>query len=86
MLEAGASKGRDGYPSWSLGTSNTRHVELSPVLRAMGIAAEVGMGAVRFSLGAGTTIEEIDTVLNGLSDVFHDSFCLFRYFFNVSEK
>nr|VFK22729.1 MAG: hypothetical protein BECKLPF1236A_GA0070988_103542 [Candidatus Kentron sp. LPFa]VFK35289.1 MAG: hypothetical protein BECKLPF1236C_GA0070990_103552 [Candidatus Kentron sp. LPFa] len=56
--------------SWSLGASNTGYVELSPVLRAMGIAAEVGMGAARFSLGAGTTIEEIDTVLDGLSDVF----------------
>ena len=41
-------------------------VTLSPVLAAMGIAPEVGMGAVRFSLGRGTTREEIDLVLEGL--------------------
>ena len=38
-------------------------VELSPVLRAMGITPEVGMGAIRFSLGRGTTEEEIDAVV-----------------------
>ena len=38
-------------------------VELSPVLRAMGVAPEEGMGAVRFSLGRPTTREEIDEVL-----------------------
>ena len=41
-------------------------VTLSPVLAAMGIAPEVGMGAVRFSLGRGTTREEIDLVLERL--------------------
>jgi len=34
-------------------------VELSPVLRAMGISEEVGWGAIRFSLGRGTTAAEI---------------------------
>ena len=34
-------------------------VELSPVLRAMGISEEVGRGAIRFSLGRGTTQAEI---------------------------
>jgi cysteine desulfurase len=34
-------------------------VELSPVLRAMGISEEVGAGAVRFSLGRSTTADEI---------------------------
>jgi cysteine desulfurase len=38
-------------------------VELSPVLRAMGMAPDVGMGAIRFSLGRGTTQEEIDEVV-----------------------
>ncbi len=38
-------------------------VELSPVLRAMGVVPEEGMGAVRFSLGRPTTREEIDEVL-----------------------
>lgn len=44
-------------------------VELSAVLKAMGVSPEVGMGAVRFSLGRGTTREEIDAVLDRLSDV-----------------
>jgi cysteine desulfurase len=38
-------------------------VQLSPVLQAMGVAPEVGMGAVRFSLGRSTTAEEIDAVV-----------------------
>lgn len=41
---------------------HTGHVELSPVLRAMRVEPEVGMGAIRFSLGRGTTSEDIDTV------------------------
>lgn len=41
-------------------------VELSSVLEAMGISSEVGMGAVRLSLGRGTTAEEIDAVADGL--------------------
>jgi len=43
-------------------------VELSPVLEAMGIAPDVGMGAVRFSLGRSTTAEEIDRTLELLVD------------------
>ncbi|MFB3828885.1 MAG: cysteine desulfurase family protein [Bryobacteraceae bacterium] len=35
-------------------------VELSPVLKAMGVPRETGMGAIRFSLGRGTTREEIE--------------------------
>jgi cysteine desulfurase len=46
------------------------HVELSPVLKAMGAAPEVGMGAIRFSLGRGTTREEIDAVADQLVKVF----------------
>jgi len=38
-------------------------VELSAVLRAMGVPPEEGMGAVRFSLGRGTTDAELDQVL-----------------------
>lgn len=41
-------------------------VELSPVLQAMGIAPEVGMGAVRFSLGRGTMRDEIDLAVERL--------------------
>jgi cysteine desulfurase len=43
-------------------------IELSPVLQAMGIAPEVGMGAIRFSLGRGTTHDEIQTVVVRLTD------------------
>jgi len=41
-------------------------VELSPVLRAMGVAPEIGMGAIRFSLGRTTTREEIEAVVADL--------------------
>ena len=44
-------------------------VELSPVLAAMRVPEHVGMGAVRFSLGRGTTDEEIDTVVSRLTKV-----------------
>jgi cysteine desulfurase len=41
-------------------------ITLSPVLEAMGIAPEVGMGAIRFSLGRGTMPSEIDEVVERL--------------------
>lgn len=41
-------------------------VELSPVLRAMGVTPESGAGAVRFSLGRATTSEDIEAVISGL--------------------
>ncbi|MBI1260606.1 MAG: aminotransferase class V-fold PLP-dependent enzyme [Rhizobiales bacterium] len=41
-------------------------VELSPVLAAMGVAPEVGMGAIRFSLGRGTGRDDVDAVVSGL--------------------
>jgi cysteine desulfurase len=41
-------------------------VTLSPVLEAMGIAPEIGMGAVRFSLGRTTTAAEVDEVVRRL--------------------
>jgi cysteine desulfurase len=42
-------------------------VTLSPVLEAMRVPPEVGMGAVRFSLGRSTTWDELDAVLEGLA-------------------
>ncbi|WP_340644960.1 cysteine desulfurase family protein [Phenylobacterium sp.] len=44
-------------------------VELSPTLRAMGVPPEVGMGAIRFSLGRGTTSAEIAAVVGRLVEV-----------------
>jgi cysteine desulfurase len=35
----------------------------------MGVAPEVGMGAIRFSLGRRTTQDEIDTVVEGLTAI-----------------
>jgi cysteine desulfurase len=39
-------------------------VELSPVLKAMRVPPEIGMGAVRFSLGRTTTRDEIEQVVS----------------------
>lgn len=44
-------------------------IELSPVLKAMGVQQEVGMGAIRFSLGRYTTMDEIDAVSELLADI-----------------
>ena len=44
-------------------------VKLSPVLEAMGVAPEIGKGAVRFSLGRGTTVEEIDEVVRRIGNL-----------------
>jgi cysteine desulfurase len=41
-------------------------VELSPVLKAMKVPPEIGMGAIRFSLGRTTTREEIEQVVSRL--------------------
>jgi cysteine desulfurase len=45
-------------------------IELSPVLEAMGVTPEVGLGAIRFSLARTTTRDEIDMVLERLTDIF----------------
>jgi cysteine desulfurase len=43
-------------------------VELSPVLKAMNIPPEIGMGAIRFSLGRTTTREDIEATVSQLTD------------------
>jgi cysteine desulfurase len=48
---------------------HTGRVEISPVLAAMGVSEAVGAGAVRFSLGRGTTAEEIDSVIARLENL-----------------
>lgn len=58
-----------GLPSVAASTGSACHsgqITLSPVLRAMGVSAEVGMGAIRFSLGRDTTADEIETVVDQL--------------------
>lgn len=44
-------------------------IELSPVLKAMGVPPEIGMGAIRFSLGRHTTADEIDAALGQIDQV-----------------
>jgi cysteine desulfurase len=58
----------DGVAASTGSACHSGRVELSPVLRAMGTAPHVGMGAVRFSLGRGTTKAEIDAVVAMIRD------------------
>jgi cysteine desulfurase len=58
--------GLDGVAASTGSACHAGRVELSPVLEAMGVPPEVGMGTVRFSLGRRTTAEEIDEVVERL--------------------
>src|SRR5262245_1892962 len=60
----------DGVAASTGSACHSGRIELSPVLEAMHIAPEVGMGAVRFSLGRTTTRNEIHMVVERLSDLF----------------
>ena len=60
-------KGLDGVAASTGSACHSGRIELSPVLEAMGVSLEAGMGAIRFSLGRGTTRQEIDAVLERLS-------------------
>ena len=59
----------DGVAASTGSACHTGHVELSPVLKAMQLPPEVGMGAIRFSLGRGTTQSEIDAVARRLATI-----------------
>lgn len=61
--------GLDGVAASTGSACHAGRVELSPVLKAMGVPPEVGMGAVRFSLGRTTTQDEIDVVVARLTDL-----------------
>ena len=58
----------DGVAASTGAACHSGSVELSPVLKAMGIPPEIGMGAIRFSLGRTTTMEEVDRVIQLLKD------------------
>ena len=60
----------DGVAATTGSACHSGRIELSPVLEAMHIAPEVGMGAVRFSLGRTTTPNEIKVVVERLTDLF----------------
>jgi len=54
----------DGVAASTGAACHSGSVELSPVLKAMGIPPEVGMGAIRFSLGRTTTLQELEKVIH----------------------
>jgi len=58
----------DGVAASTGAACHSGSVELSPVLKAMGITPEVGMGAIRFSLGRTTTIQELERVVGLLKN------------------
>jgi len=58
----------DGVAASTGAACHSGSVELSPVLKAMGISPEVGMGAIRFSLGRTTTIQELERVVGLLKN------------------
>ncbi len=60
----------DGVAASTGSACHSGRVELSPVLEAMGISPELGVGAVRFSLGRETTRDEIEEALARLQRVF----------------
>ena len=61
--------GLNGVAASTGSACHSGRIELSPVLEAMGVPPLVGMGAIRFSLGRGTTAEEIETVVERLASV-----------------
>jgi len=65
--------GLDGVAASTGSACHADRIELSPVLEAMGIPPEVGMGAVRFSLGRATTVQEIDDVIARLANLLTPS-------------
>lgn len=56
----------DGVAASTGAACHSGSVELSPVLKAMGIPPEVGMGAIRFSLGRTTTLQELERIIQFL--------------------
>ncbi len=58
----------DGVAASTGAACHSGSVELSPVLKAMQISPEVGMGAIRFSLGRTTTVQELERVVDLLKE------------------
>jgi cysteine desulfurase len=59
----------DGVAASTGSACHSGSVALSPVLKAMRVAPELGVGAIRFSLGRSTTREEIEFVIERLKSV-----------------
>jgi cysteine desulfurase len=56
----------DGVAASTGSACHAGRAELSPVLEAMGVPLDIGLGAIRFSLGRETTADEIDSVVSRL--------------------
>ena len=63
----------DGVAASTGSACHSGRIELSPVLAAMGVAPDAGMGAIRFSLGRYTTRDEIEGVIDHLAETFATS-------------
>jgi cysteine desulfurase len=63
----------DGVAASTGSACHAGRVELSAVLEAMGVPADVGMGAIRFSLGRATRRDEIDVVVARLAGILNPS-------------
>ncbi|MCM3766070.1 cysteine desulfurase family protein [Neobacillus niacini] len=64
----------DAIPQLAASTGSACHagsIELSPVLKEMNVPEEVGMGAIRFSLGRHTTKDEINQVLEWIKETLN---------------
>ena len=57
---------RAGGAGGATGRCHSGQVELSPVLKAMGVPPEIGLGAVRFSLGTQNTPQQVENFLRVL--------------------
>jgi cysteine desulfurase len=58
--------GLEGIAASTGSACHSGSIELSPVLKAMKVPPEIGMGAIRFSIGRTTTREEIEQVVSRL--------------------
>ena len=61
--------GMDGVAASTGAACHSGSVELSPVLKAMEVLPQVGMGAIRFSLGRTTTLQELEGVIQLLKKI-----------------
>ncbi len=59
----------DGVAASTGSACHSGSIELSPVLKAMRVPPETGMGAIRFSLGRTTTGEEIEATVKRLKAI-----------------
>lgn len=58
------------YLAASIGSAcHAGSYEVSPVLSAIGLSTPVALGAIRFSLGRNSTREEVEIVVEGLSEI-----------------